>query len=133
LNSVPAVYVDTSALGRLLVEESDAGTIRLALREFEGRISSRLLRMELTRMGLRRGLPGRAEPLLEEIALVTIDDELLREAEAIEPHRVATLDAIHLATAVRLASDGDIDALMTYDKALAEGARHHGITVVSPA
>jgi predicted nucleic acid-binding protein len=44
-----------------------------------------------------------------------------------------TLDAIHLATAVRLAGADQLDALMTYDKQLAEGAREHGIAVLSPS
>ena len=46
---------------------------------------------------------------------------------------VATLDAIHLATARRLHADNLLDAVMTFDARLAEGARHHGIAVVVPA
>ncbi len=49
------------------------------------------------------------------------------------PASVGTLDAIHLATAVQLAKAGKLNALMTYDKGLAAGAREHGITVLSPS
>ena len=52
--------------------------------------------------------------------------------ETIQPANVATLAAIHLATAVRLARGGDLDALMTYDARLAAGAAHHGLRVLAP-
>lgn len=61
-----------------------------------------------------------------------MDDDLLSAAETIVPATVATLDAIHLATALRLASAGLLDAVMTYDRRLAEGAREHGLKVLSP-
>jgi len=49
------------------------------------------------------------------------------------PPTVATLDAIHLATAVSLSNAGKLDALMTYDKQLAIGAREHGLVVLAPS
>jgi len=48
------------------------------------------------------------------------------------PAAVATLDAIHLVTALRLADADRLDALLTYDRRLADGAREHGITVLAP-
>lgn len=53
--------------------------------------------------------------------------------EALSPATVGTLDAIHLATAVRLAEADKLDALMTYDKRLATATREHGIKVLSPS
>jgi predicted nucleic acid-binding protein len=73
------------------------------------------------------------DELLSGKVLIPIDEEILAAAETIAPHTVATLDAIHLATAVRLASVGKLDALMTYDKQLAGGARKHGLEVLSPS
>lgn len=55
------------------------------------------------------------------------------EAEALMPASVATLDAIHLVTATRLAAAGSVEAIITYDEVLADGARHHGLTVIGPA
>jgi predicted nucleic acid-binding protein len=43
------------------------------------------------------------------------------------------LDAIHLATARRLAADGEIDALMTYDARLAAAVREPRLTALAPA
>jgi len=45
---------------------------------------------------------------------------------------VATLDAIHLATALHAAQVSGLDALMTYDARLAAGAREHGLTALAP-
>ncbi|HXB63782.1 MAG TPA: hypothetical protein VNV42_02790 [Solirubrobacteraceae bacterium] len=63
----------------------------------------------------------------------SIDETILAAAETIAPSVVRTLDAIHLATAIRLVGAGQLDALMTYDKQLADGAREHGIMVLSPS
>jgi predicted nucleic acid-binding protein len=96
-------------------------------------VSSSLLRTELRRLGFRRDLLDRVDVLLTGVALIKVDEEILTDAESITPSTVATLDAIHLATAVRLAHAGKLNAVMTYDQQLADGAREHGITVLSPA
>jgi len=57
---------------------------------------------------------------------------VLQAAETVGPGSVATLDAIHLVTALRLADRDAIDAILTYDERLAEGARRHGIGVLAP-
>jgi uncharacterized protein len=130
---VSVVYVDTSALGRSLLEEPDKPAIERELDVFASRISSSLLRVELRRLGLRRDMLDRVDPLLDGISLIPLDEQILAAAETLTPSTVATLDAIHLATAVRLADAGMLNALMTYDKQLADGARTHGIEVLSPS
>jgi predicted nucleic acid-binding protein len=130
---VSRVYVDTSVLGRSLLEEPDKSAIERELEAFVNRVSSSLLRVELRRLGLRRGMLDRVDHLLARISLIPLDEQILADAETLTPSTVATLDAIHLATAVRLSEAGELDALMTYDKQLAAGAREHGITVVSPS
>jgi uncharacterized protein len=127
------VYLDTSALVRVLLDEPDAAAVELALEHFDQRLASRLLQVELRRVGLRENCLGDVELLLADLSLIAVDDGILSAAETIAPPTVATLDAIHLATAVRLAEAGELDALMTYDKQLAGGAREHGIKVLSPS
>jgi predicted nucleic acid-binding protein len=127
------VYVDTSALGRVLLHEPDRPAIERDLDPFKRRIASRLLSIELRRIGLRDNCLGAVDRLLADISLIPLDEEILAAAETIPPSTVATLDAIHLATAVKLASTRGLDAVMTYDKRLADGARQHGLTVLSPS
>lgn len=127
------VYVDTSALGRLLLDEADKQVIEGALEAFARRTSSSLLRVELRRLGLRHDTPERVDPLLAGILLIPLGRRIISAAETLTPSTVATLDAIHLATAVRLSQAGELDALMTYDKRLAAAAREHDITVLSPS
>jgi uncharacterized protein len=116
-----------------LLEEPDKPAIERGLEAFVNRVSSSLLRVELRRLGLRRGMLDRVDHLLARISLIPLDEQVLTDAETLTPSTVATLDAIHLATAVRLSKAGELDALMTYDKQLAAGAREHGITVLSPS
>jgi uncharacterized protein len=130
---VGALYLDTSVLGRILLDEPDTAAIRRELGRFERHISSRLLRVELRRLGLLKDMLEHVDKLLSGKVLIPLDDTILAAAETIAPSMVRTLDAIHLATAVRLADAGQLDALMTYDKQLADGAREHGITVLSPS
>jgi predicted nucleic acid-binding protein len=130
---VGALYLDTSVLGRVLLDEPDTAAIRRELGRFERHISSRLTRVELRRLGLLKDMLEHVDELLAGSVLIPLDETILTAAETIAPSAVRTLDAIHLATAVRLAGAGQLDALMTYDKQLAVGAREHGITVLSPS
>jgi len=127
------VYLDTSVLGRVLLDEPDTPAIRRELGRFERHISSGLLSLELHRLGLRENLLPHVADLLSGNVLIPLDEEILTAAETIAPPVVATLDAIHLATAVSLSNAGKLDALMTYDKRLAIGAREHGIEVLAPS
>lgn len=130
---MPTVYLDTSVLGRVLLDEPDTPAIRRELSRFERHISSRLLGVELRRLALREDMSEYVDELIFGKVLIPLDEEVLVTAETIAPPAVRTLDAIHLATAVRLADAGELDALMTYDKQLAAGARRHNITVLSPS
>ena len=126
-------YVDTSVLARVLLDESDAAAIRRDLQRFERRVASRLLGIELRRVARREDALEDAERLLASVVLLPIDERILTAAEAIPPTTVGTLDAIHLATALRLTGASELDALMTYDKQLANAARAHGLEVLSPS
>lgn len=136
-------YVDTSALGRVLLNEPDKVAIELVLEEIDEVASSRLLWIELRRLARRydaraaaagepREMQQVAEELLRPIAAIPLEESLLASTEIIPPASVATLDAIHLATAVHLAEVSPLDVIVTYDRRLAEGAREHGLKVLAP-
>ncbi len=128
-----SVYLDTSVLGRILLDEPDTQAIRRELGHFDRHISSGLLSVELHRLGLRVNMLAVVSELLSGTVLIPVDTEILAAAETITPPSVATLDAIHLATAARLSNAGKLDALMTYDRQLATGAREHGLEVLAPS
>lgn len=131
-DGVPGLYLDTSALGRVLLGEPDAPAILHALGGFDLHIASRLLRLELRRLALRYKQLDAADQLLAGVALVPIDEAVFAAAETVPPPTVATLDAIHLVTALRLSDAGTLDTVMTYDTRLAAGAQHHGLNVLAP-
>ena len=81
-------------------------------------------RLELDTL-LRNG-----ERLLQAMVLRSLDPLVLREAGALSEPRLGSLDAIHVATAVRLRPA--IDAFVTYDKRQGAAAREEGLRVVSP-
>ncbi len=126
------LYLDTSAVGRVLLAEADSEAILAEAGRFERRMASRLLAVELRRLALRHRLRDPADRLLAAISLVPLSEATLAAAESIAPASVATLDAIHLAAALELFDADLIDTVLTYDERLAEGARHHGLTVLAP-
>jgi uncharacterized protein len=131
---VSGLYLDTSALARAMLGHDDEDDVLDALDYYEDRLaSSRLLEVELRRTGHRHGVPDRTiDQWLAGVEQSAIDDGLLHAAARIRPTTVATLDAIHLATALRLHGAGLVEALFTFDVRLAEGAREHGLPVLGP-
>lgn len=127
------MYLDTSALGRVLLGEPDAPAILRELGAFDQHIASRLMRVELRRLASREGLLDAADQLLAGLALVPVDDAILGAAETVPPPAVHTLDAIHLVTALRLRDAGLLDGVMSYDTRLTDGAREHGLMVLAPS
>jgi predicted nucleic acid-binding protein len=131
---VTLYYADTSAVIKLLVEESHSK----AFAEFYDAhadaewVSSALLRIELTR-AVTRAMPALlpdARDLLLAFSFVTIDDDIV-EAAMNEPDRgLRSLDAIRLATARILGED--LDALVSYDNRLLKAATDAGLATASP-
>ena len=127
-------YADTSAVIKLLVEETDSKAFAAfydAHADAEW-VSSALLRIEVTRSVLRAipALLPEARDLLLAFSYITIDDEIV-DGAAGEPDRgLRSLDAIHLATARLLAPE--LDGLVTYDERLAKAANEAGLPVASP-
>jgi hypothetical protein len=94
-------------------------------------VTSALAVTEVIRAVARSGTRAvRAEAVLDGIALIPIDEGILRAAASLAPRDLRTLDAIHLASA--LSFGRDLAALVTYDQRLAEAATGAGIDVRSP-
>lgn len=67
--------------------------------------------------------------LLGSCLLVAVTAPLLRAARRLASHEVRTLDAIHLASALRI----DADRVVAYDRRLLAAASRQGLEVASPA
>jgi len=131
---VSLYYADTSAVIKLLVEESHSKAFAAfydAHADAEW-VSSALLRIELTR-AVTRAMPALlpdARDLLLAFSFVAIDDDIVDGAMN-EPGRgLRSLDAIHLATARVLGED--LDALVSYDDRLLKAATDAGLATTSP-
>jgi len=128
-----ALYLDSSAAVKLIVREAESEALGTWLRPHDVLASSALLRTELLR-AVRRGAPSRIAAVRAALAAFTlraVDDEILHAAGEIDPSSARSLDAIHLATALRMATE--LDAIVTYDRRMIEGARALGLPVASPA
>ena len=124
------IYVDTSALAKLVIPEAESA----AMRDFAeaDMVTSALASTELRRT-VRRVAPHlavEAERVLERVMQLVVDTEVLRAASSLDPKGLRTLDAIHLATAMRVRDD--ITALVAYDERLLSAARLAGIPTASP-
>lgn len=127
------LYLDSSALVKLVVREPETTALRDLLRAWPERVSSVIARIEVERVGRRIGAGAirRARSVLQRIAVVELDDDVARRAAALEPAELRTLDAIHLATALSLGQD--LGVLCTYDARLANAAAAARLGVLAPA
>jgi predicted nucleic acid-binding protein len=74
---------------------------------------------------------ARLHPVLDLIELVELDAGIRILAQTVKPATVRSLDAIHLATALRIRPQ--LTSFVTYDKRLADAAQAAGLTVDMPA
>ena len=125
------LYLDSSAIVKLVAREPETPQLVEVVRADPEVVSSALAWTEVIRAVRRaRGRIARAREVLEGIALVPIDDGIIRGAADLAPVGLRTLDALHIATALSLGED--ITSLVTYDDRLAEAAATAGIEVIAP-
>jgi hypothetical protein len=132
---VTLVYLDSSALVKLVVTEPESTALMDLLRTRPDRVSSAIALTEVPRALRRAGFGTaerrRARALLARVALVDVDRRILAAAAVLDPPTLRTLDAIHLATA--LAVRDDLVALVTYDRRLRAAAERAQLDVLAPA
>jgi predicted nucleic acid-binding protein len=128
-----AIYLDSSALIKLVVPEAETGALLDFMRQWPDRVSSVIARIEVGRAARRIGgstVQTRARAVLAGVDLVRLDDSLVTLAAHMEPATLRSLDAVHLATAISLGQD--VHGMAVYDKRLAAAARTAGIAVWAP-
>ena len=128
------VYLDSSALMKLVVPERETAALEKELERWPDRLSSELAAVECYRAVRRRGgnasLHERVRQVLASCTLIRFDNSLMRLAEHVGPPMIRSLDALHLASALSL---GDYpEAFITYDDRLAAAARTVKLRVLQP-
>lgn len=124
-------YLDASAALKLMVEESES--VALAERldsEVPDLVACVLLETELRRAAQRREVltQEQVSQFLERVGLYEVPASLLREAGLLTGANLRSLDALHLAAAVRIG----VEAVVTYDQRMAQASRGLGLAVVAP-
>jgi predicted nucleic acid-binding protein len=128
-----ALYLDSSAFVKLVVDETESTAVRTFLADRAARrVSSALLRTESLRSIRHLGPDALATVRegLRRVDLIGIDDRILDAAGILEPQVLRTLDAIHLATA--MAVGDDLEVIVTYDERMVEAARLMGLPTATP-
>lgn len=127
---IPLVYVDTSALGALLVAQAETAALVDWLDQANVRlVSSDLLETELRRMAVREGRDqAKVSTLLDGVSLAALDRAAYRSAGLLPMPDLRTLDALHLEAAIRL----EVESVLTYDRRLGDAARAAGLDVIAP-
>lgn len=127
------LYLDSSAIVKLVVPELETEVLRAHV------AGSRLVTSEVALTEVPRAAHLRtgdaavlveAEALLRRFDLVKLDEDVHRAAARRAPRDLRTLDAIHLASALRVGEA--LTTVVAYDRRLAQAARDAGLTVEAP-
>jgi predicted nucleic acid-binding protein len=126
------VYLDSSAAAKLLLDEAESEALTTYLDDLdvdERLVSSVLLETELRRMGVRVGWEqSLVSDVLDQIHLVEPNRSLFTEAGLLSGANLRSLDALHVATALRL----DARVVIAYDHRLQQSARDVGLVTAAP-
>jgi len=126
-------YVESSAAAKLLVSEPASAALAAHLDRLAGSgstvVSSVVLETELRRLAMREDLPQvDVTAVLERMDIFQIDKDVYREAGLLPGRNLRSLDALHVAAALRVGAD----VMITYDVRQANAAQASGLRVDSP-
>jgi len=128
------LYVDSSALVKLVLAEPESAALRRLISDREHLVSSAVAAVEVVRAARRASKSNRvasqARDVIRAVHLLAVDLKVLERAADLAPTTLRSLDAIHLASALSL--DDEIEAMVVYDDRFAAAARAAGLTVFSP-
>jgi predicted nucleic acid-binding protein len=125
------LYLDSSAIVKLVVLEPETPQLVEAVRADPDAVASILAWSEVVRAVRRtKGPLPRARRVLRGLALIPMDEGIIREAGELPPVELRTLDAIHLATALSVRED--LSSFVTYDEQLGKAATRAGLAVTAP-
>ena len=126
------VYLDASAIVRIVADEPGRAATVAFLRNHETRVTSVVSTVEVPRAVARKRTDAvlAAEAFLTDLVVVGLVSGIVSRAATLTPPALRTLDAIHLATALELGRE--LAAFVTYDTRLGDAARSMGLPVAAP-
>lgn len=114
------------------MDECETGSLRAYLRAHEPLLITSALSVVEVQRSARIADPVtgalKSRELLDRLRLIDIDRELLDDAVSYSSAHVRSLDAIHLASALRVGAR----EMLVYDRRLAGAAAAAGLEVLSP-
>ncbi|HEX7668821.1 MAG TPA: type II toxin-antitoxin system VapC family toxin [Polyangiaceae bacterium] len=127
-----ALYLDSSAIVKLVVAEPESAALVRFLRAHPERVSSALSRVEVLRAVRLQGAPAanRARKVLGRIRMLRVDDDVLEAAATLDPRVLRSLDAIHVASARMLG--GELSYVVTYDRHMSAAVDALGLPLSAP-
>jgi uncharacterized protein len=128
----PVVYLDSSALIKLVVPEPETDELRAEVARWDRHASSAIARTEVVRAATRIDPAARelARGVVGAISLIAVTDEILDRAAELGPTTLRSLDALHVASALTL--DAALGSFVTYDVRQADAAAAAGLEVRAP-
>ena len=124
-----SLYLDASAITKLVVDERESAALE-RLVAGKALATSRVAVVEVTKAVARADPGADVWGVLSRMAFVELDADLARLAGATGGPSLRALDAVHVASALRLVPV--IEAFVTYDDRQADAARTAGFDVVQP-
>jgi predicted nucleic acid-binding protein len=128
------IYLDSSALVKLVFEEAESGALVRWLddRREMPKVTSQLATIELVRTCRRRDeeAVNDARLLLTGVDLLPVTGDVIEQAAVVGPAELRSLDAIHLASALLIRDD--VTTLVAYDTRLQTAAIAAGLEVAAP-
>jgi predicted nucleic acid-binding protein len=133
------LYVDTSALLKLLVREAESAAVEQELVVWPNLATSIVTEVELPR-AVARAREDRPDAVIDgslilqgvvaSAAIIELSLEIVAAARSVGPIHVGALDAIHIASALSL-KEG-LAGVATYDIRMTDALRRLDITVLAP-
>jgi predicted nucleic acid-binding protein len=133
MNAERWLYLDSSALVKLVVSEPESAALGAFLNGTSRWTSSALARVEVILNTRAHGAAATqyARELLAEFDLIPVDQSILNVAADLDSPGLRSLDAIHIASAQSVLSE--LQAVVTYDARMTRAAETIGLPVASPA
>jgi hypothetical protein len=126
---VSNVYLDSSALTKLVIDEPESASLQTVL---QGRslMTSRVAVVEVTKSVARSNPIADPSKILALVTLLELDADVASVAATTGGPGLRALDAIHVATALLVGAE--LESFITYDARQSEAASAAGLLVIAP-